>query len=141
MDYISVQEAKFTILIGWCGLFFFGAVFGLTFFVFDINNAEEFGPFVVAAGFFGLVTLAFLLMLIAVHRHRLLLYEDFFVYTPYFARPKTYSYSEVYKLSLARQSYRLCSPQGKSLAAFEDNMENVPPAINFLRSKGIRVEV
>lgn len=141
MDCIPVQEEKFTILIGWLGLFFFGAVFGLTFFAFDINNAEEFGPFVVAAGFFGLVTLAFLLMVIAVRRHQLLLYEDFFIYTPYFVRPKTYSYSQIYKLSLAKQSYRLYSPQGKCLATFEDNMQNVPLAIDFLRSKGIRIEI
>ena len=141
MDCIHVHETKFVILISWFGLFFFGAVFGLTFFVFDINNAEDFGPFVVAAGFFGLVTLALLLMVIAIHRHQLLLYEDYFVYTPYFARPKTYSYSQIYKLSMAKQSYRLYSPQGKCLATFEDNMQNVPLAIDFLRSKGIRIGV
>ena len=141
MNQYKLKKSSFvtvliSILLVLSVLRFFSTIFMLTY--------EEMRSSLVIAFLitYGIVSLACIVLLIRMHRSRLLFNDNRIIYTPPFGAVRNLSYNDLQKLSIGGRSYVLYTIDGKKLVTFDDfRTENASEIVAFLKLKGVKTEI
>ena len=140
MDKLAVRKPKYVFIIGiiWIVLSVGGWIFAGCYELSHDNYAPTFLTYGVL---FSLFILIGILIVVDYFRTKLVLYNSYICYTPVLGRTKQFFYTEIHvvKQTPAGQYY-FYSAGGEELAVLEKRMQNLTPAVAYLKERGVLFE-
>lgn len=132
---IRVHDSRFLLMICiLCSVFF---VLCLIFSTISGIQKQDMETLLICIPVFGGLALLGIGLSISNSRRVLLLYDNYFSYTPSFGRTKTFSYTEIQSIVQKHERFILYGYDGSKLAVFEINMPAFLTAFRFLMEKHV----
>lgn len=140
MDILTVRKPKYVGIIGiiWIFLSVGGWIFAGSY---ELSHDNYAPSFLMYGILFGLFILIGILIVVDYFRTKLVLYNSYICYTPILGKTKQFFYTEIHvvKQTPAGQYY-FYSAGGEELAVLEKRMQNLSPAVDYLKERGVSFE-
>lgn len=99
-------------------------------------------PIWVLCGFYAVLLVVCILLLIRMTRSQLAFQGDGMIYTPLLGQKREMSYNDIQKVYIGGKKYVMYTSDGKKFFTFDDfRTENASDIVAFLKKKGVRTEI